>query len=61
VPQPGTKGSPRGCPERCGLENPKGYFVIFKYFLKKFQIISDFLEFFYFRIFDLFDSFPSNP
>jgi hypothetical protein len=66
VPQPGTKGSPRGCPERCGLENPlvpvgKGYFVIFKYFQKKFQIISDFLEFFYFRIFDLFDSFPFNP
>jgi hypothetical protein len=55
VPQPGTKGSPHGRPECCELENPlvpvvtstgtKGYFAIFKYFQKKFQIILDFLNF----------------
>jgi hypothetical protein len=49
MPQPGTNGSPRGRPERCGLENPptgtKGHFAIFKYFQKKFQIILVFLNF----------------
>jgi hypothetical protein len=62
MPQPGTKGSPRDHPERCGLKNlgTKCHFAIFKYFQKKFQIISDFFEFSYFWIFDLFDSFPAN-
>jgi hypothetical protein len=54
VPQPGTKGSPRGRPERCRIENPsrlvtptgtKGHFAIFKYFQKMFQIISIFFDF----------------